>query len=209
MASISPTSHPVSSSLGEPAWELALLYPPQGQWSISEYLEITERTNQLVEFTSGKIEVLEMPTIEHQKIVGFLFMVLQAAAEGGLVLMAPLPTTITQGKIREPDIIFKLRKNLPRPEEQYFNGADLIIEVVSPDKKSHERDYCIKRADYAEGGIPEYWIVDPQEKQITVLTLKEKTYIEHGVFREGQTANSKLLEGFNVDVAAVFAAAKA
>lgn len=87
MASISPTSHPVSSSLGEPAWELALLYPPQGQWSISEYLEITERTNQLVEFTSGKIEVLEMPTIEHQKIVGFLFMVLQAAAEGGLVLM--------------------------------------------------------------------------------------------------------------------------
>lgn len=123
--------------------------------------------------------------------------------------MAPLPTTITPDKTREPDIVFKLPENLPGPDEDYFDGADLVMEIVSPDKKSTDRDYKEKRADYAEGGIPEYWIVDPQEKLITVLTLQEKTYIEHGAFRAGQTATSKLLDGFSVDVSAVFAAAKA
>lgn len=196
----------------EPAWEVALLYPPQGSWSLSEYLELTERTNQLVEYTCGRIEVLTMPNIAHQRLVLFLLTSLQAFANrigGGLALMAPLPTTITPDKTREPDIVFKLPENLPGPDEDYFDGADLVMEIVSPDKNSTDRDYKEKRADYAEGGIPEYWIVDPQEKLITVLTLKEKNYIEHGAFRAGQTATSKLLDGFSVDVSAVFAAAKA
>ena len=61
-----------------------------------------------------------------------------------------------------------------------------------------------KRADYPEGGILEYWIVDPRDDTITVLTLKGDAYVEHGVFPRGATATSALLEGFTVDVAAVF-----
>jgi Uma2 family endonuclease len=196
----------------EPAWEVALLFPPQGDWSVNEYLELTERTNQLVEYTAGRIEVLTMPTYQHQLIVLFLINALQAAAgngKKGVALMAPLPTTLSSDKIREPDIVFKLRKNLPSPDELYFQGADLVMEVVSPDKKSRQRDYEWKKADYAEASIPEYWIVDPQEKKITVLTLDGKVYQQHGVFGEGETATSKLLEGFAVKVADVFQAAKA
>ena len=73
---------------------------------------------------------------------------------------------------------------------------------MSPDDP--ERDLVEKRADYAEGGIPEYWIVDPRDDTITVLTLKGDEYDEHGVFRRGETATSPLLEGFTADVAAVF-----
>ncbi len=195
----------------EPAWEVALLFPPQGGWSVNEYLELTERTNQLVEFTSGSIEVLTMPTYEHQRIVLFLINALQAAADvgvGGIALMAPLPMTLLPDKIREPDVVFKLRQNLPGADEHYFQGADLVMEVVSPDKKSRLRDYELKKADYAQGGVPEYWIVDPQEQQITVLTLQGDAYAQHGIFRIGEIATSKLLEGFTVDVTAVFAAAK-
>jgi Uma2 family endonuclease len=196
----------------EPAWEIAVLFPPQGGWSVSEYLELTERTNQLVEYTAGKIEVLSMPTYLHQRIVLFLITALQKAADsgpGGMALMAPLPTTLTPDKIREPDIVFKLRENFPGPDELYFQGADLIMEVVSPDNKSRQRDYESKKVDYAEGGIPEYWIVDPQEKKITVLTLEGTAYVTHGVFGEGESATSKLLAGFTVNVTDVFQAAKA
>ena len=122
--------------------------------------------------------------------------------------MAPLPTIISSKKIREPDVVFKFKKNL-LPEEVYFEGADLIMEVVSPDKKSRQRDYEKKVVDYAEGGIPEYWIVDPQEKKITVLTLEGTAYATHGVFGEGAVATSKLLSGFSVNVTDVFQAAKA
>jgi Uma2 family endonuclease len=83
------------------------------------------------------------------------------------------------------------------------------MEVVSDDEESRERDLNKKRLDYAQGGIPEYWIVDPQEKQITVLVLDGESYATHGIFREGQQASSKLLSGFAVDVSAVFKAASA
>jgi Uma2 family endonuclease len=93
----------------EPAWELALLFPPQGGWCIGDYFDLTERTHQLVEYTDGRIEVLAMPTAYHQRIVLFLINALQAVihrGECGEVLMAPLPTILGPDKVREPDIVF-------------------------------------------------------------------------------------------------------
>ena len=81
-------------------------------------------------------------------------------------------------------------------------GADLVAEIVSPD--GPERDLVEKRADYAEAGIPEFWIVDPRHDTITVLTLRDGNYVEHGVFLRGQSATSPLLGGVAVDVAATF-----
>ena len=54
----------------------------------------------------------------------------------------------------------------------------------------------------------EYWIVDPPEETLTVLTLDGEGYVEHGVFGGGETATSVLLPGFAVDVTAVFDAAR-
>ncbi|MBC8163970.1 MAG: Uma2 family endonuclease [Roseiflexaceae bacterium] len=60
-----------------------------------------------------------------------------------------------------------------------------------------------KPRDYAEAGIPEYWIVHPLDETITVLTLDGDLYAEQGVFRRGETATSVLLTGFAVSVDAV------
>ena len=87
-------------------------------------------------------------------------------------------------------------------QDRYRLGADLVVEVVSPDDP--DRDLVEKRADYAEGGIPEYWIADPRDETITVFTLKDGAYVEHGVFGRGGSATSPLLEGFAADVSAVF-----
>ena len=66
------------------------------------------------------------------------------------------------------------------------------------------RDLVVKRADYAEAAIPEYWIVDPRVDTITVLKLAGTGYVEHGVFARGGTATSALLDGLAVDVTALF-----
>ena len=63
---------------------------------------------------------------------------------------------------------------------------------------------AIKWFDYAEAGIPEYWIVNPLDETITVLALRDGTYAEHGVFRRGQRATSALLPTFAVSVSEVF-----
>ena len=90
----------------------------------------------------------------------------------------------------------------PRRQNRYWQGADLALEVVSADKP--ERDLVEKRGDYAEAGIPEYWIVNPETETITVLRLEDAAYVEHGVFARGAEAASALLPGFSVSVDAVF-----
>lgn len=189
----------------EPAWEIALLFPAQGQWSEEEYLALN--TNRLVEFSDGRIEVLPMPTQKHQKIVAYLFNILLAFTHriAGTVLFSPFRIRLWPGKFREPDLMFMLAAHDARRHNEYWEGADLVVEVVSPDDP--ERDLVTKRAEYARAGIPEYWIVDPQTETITVLYLDNDAYVEHGQFGRGAMATSVTLPGLQVDVSESFDAA--
>ncbi len=177
------------------------------KWTEEKYLDLD--TNQLIEFVDGRLEVLPVPTIFHQSIGQFLYEVLKAwivaYALGGEVFMAPLRVRTLKGKIRQPDVVY-LRSSRIRDRHRPPQGADLAMEVVSPGKQSRKRDLVVKRAEYGKAKIGEYWIVDPQERKITVLVLDDETYRVHGEFTPGQRATSVLLPGFAVDVAAAFAA---
>jgi Uma2 family endonuclease len=193
----------------QPTWEIALLYPDQGKWREFDYLDLD--TNQLVELVDGNLEVLPAPTYGHQQIVWYLAdrMREHVSPRGlGGVVFAPMPVRIRDRTFREPDVAFIPKEQGVRPDDNHVRGAGLVIEVVSPDHKSHTRDYEEKRADYAQLRILEYWIVDPQTERITVLTLKGKKYRDHGEFLPGQEVTSVLLPGFAVDVSEVFAAGK-
>ena len=178
--------------------------PPQGCWGDEHYLWLTDRTRRLVEFTDGAVELLPMPTVEHQAILSFLYDVFNAYLKplGGFVLFAGLRVRIREGKFREPDLAVLRSRSDPRNEPRYWRGADVVAEVVSDDDPA--RDLVDKPADYAAAGIPEYWIADPRNETVTVLTLAGEAYAEHGVFSRGDTATSPLLDGFAVDVAALF-----
>jgi Uma2 family endonuclease len=203
------TGLPQPSPPGGPAWEVALLFPPQGEWSEGEYLALD--SNQLVEFSDGCIEVLPMATIFHQFLVNYLHGILEAFVLShslGRVLFAPLPVHLWSGKFREPDIIY-FRPHRVKDVHGQPEGADLVVEVVSEGEENRYRDLVTKRQEYAAAGISEYWIVDPQERQITVLVLEGQAYREHGVFGSGAVASSILLPGFSASVDAVFAAGQA
>lgn len=188
------------------AWKEFLfeVMPRQGAWTEEQYLTMTDHTNRLVEYTDGLLEPLPMPTDRHQAILAFLYEAFTAFVRprGGKVRFAPLRLRIRSGKFREPDLLLVRSADDPRRENRFWTGADLALEVVSPDKPN--RDLVEKRGDYAEGGVPEYWIVNPENGTITVLVLHEASYVEAGVFSGRQTAASKVLEGFAVEVSAVF-----
>ena len=191
------TQEELTSLLREPA-------PRQGQWSQDDYLRLTDCTNRLIEWTDGCIEVLPMPTDEHQSIAARLYTLLDAFARerGAKVLFAPLRVRIREGAFREPDLVLVRDARDPRRQNRFWLGADLAVEIVSPDEP--KRDLVDKRRDYAEAGIPEYWIVDPRNETVTVLALRGAAYVEHGVFARGARADSVLLHGLTVDVGAVF-----
>ena len=193
----------------EPTWEIAHLFPNQGHWSEEEYILLTNGTNRLIEFSQGKIEVLPMPTRSHQLIIAYLYQVffeLIMRPGRGTVLFAALRVRLWENKIREPDIVVMLAEHRDREHEEYFDGADLVVEIVSPDNPS--RDLVIKRTEYAQAGIPEYWIIEPKTEIVTVLRLQGETYVEHGRFEHGMTATSALLPDVTVEVGALFDAAR-
>ena len=176
------------------------LRPIQGLWTEEQYLAMTDHSRRLLEFDDGYIEVLPMPTDKHQAISQFVFLAFLAFIQriGGKVQYAPLRLQIRYGKHREPDILLVRDANDPRRQNRYWLGADLVVEIVSPDDP--DRDTKVKRADYAEAGIPEYWIIDPEDEAITVLRLEGDSYKEHGIFHRDEAATSALLNGFAMPV---------
>ena len=110
---------------------------------------------------------------------------------------------IREGKFHEPDLLVLLKADDPRRQNDFWLGADLVVEVVSPG--GEHRDTVEKRLDYAEAAIPEYWIVDPHDETVTVLALADGKYKEQGVLRPGDMAVSVCLPDFSIAVRDVFA----
>lgn len=82
----------------------------------------------------------------------------------------------------------------------------LIVEVASPGKTNHDRDYLHKRAQYAAIGVPEYWLIDPVAQTVMVLSLAGDTYREVGVFGDQATISSTEFPELKLAVAEIFAA---
>ena len=176
-------------------------------WTQAQYLTLTNHCHHLIEFTDGCMEILPMPTQRHQAISRFLFLALVSVVRdsGGDAYYAPLRLRIRDGKFREPDLLVVRDASDPRCRDEYWLGADLVMEVVSPDDPN--RDVVEKRRDYAEARIPEYWIVNPIDDTVTVLVLGDGEYREHGVFGPGAHADSPSLPGFSISVTDTFEAA--
>jgi Uma2 family endonuclease len=195
----------------EYAWEVATLFPEQGEWSEERYLELTDQAKRRIEFTDGRLEFLPMPTEIHEAIVQFLLFALLPFVEKkklGKVYSNGIRLRIRPRKVRLPDIIFLHKDHFHARHNRVWDGADLVMEVVSDDPKDHKRDYEQKLVDYAEAKIAEYWIVDPHEQCVIVHRLESDRYAVHGRFTRGEQATSSLLAGFRIEVTALFAVAE-
>jgi Uma2 family endonuclease len=194
----------VKSRKGTPTWEIARLFPLQGRWSEADYLALD--TNHLIELSDGCLEFLPMPTFFHQDLVAFVYRQVWEIVQKqnlGRVNFAPLRVRTGKATYREPDVVF-VKPERVKDAHTPPDGADLVVEVVSPGEESRERDLEIKREEYARAGISEYWIIDPEKETVIVLALDGETYRVHGEFKKGQTADSVLVPGFALDVTALF-----
>ncbi len=194
---------PGAQGPSSPVWRIATLFPNQGAWSEQEYLAL--KTNRRVEFDSGFVEVHDAPTDQHQAILSCFIVVLRTLAKqiGGVERPAGLRLRLWEQKYREPDVVFLRDRNSSLRHENYWDGADLAIEIVSASLEDRERDLVAKRIEYAQAGIQEYWIVDPAEETVTVLSLNGDVYSEHGTFVRGDVVTSVLLSELALPVSEI------
>ena len=75
----------------------------------------------------------------------------------------------------------------------------IAVEFVSAGRVNQERDYIVKRAEFREVGVREYWVIDRFKRTLTVYLFGgEKD--EERVIAEGKTYETPLLPGFVLDV---------
>ena len=165
--------------------------------TFEDYLTYEDDTDNRYELIDGELVTLPPESEPNTAIVSYLFLML---VNSGIAwrciklhiceIQVPI---LREGDAanRYPDLV------VLRPEHILLTASrltvtldmpppQLVVEVVSPGRVGRERDYDRKRAQYAARGIPEYWIVDPQEQMVAVLRLESGQYVEVGVFQGEQ-----------------------
>lgn len=98
---------------------------------------------------------------------------------------------------RQPDLLVVLEENYGRITHQYLDGAaDVVIEIISP--ATGKVDRGDKYYQYQAGAVPEYWIIDPQSKQVDIYYLDDEGHYQR-VKEATDKIVSRKLEGFVLD----------
>jgi Uma2 family endonuclease len=184
---------------------VAELWPPQGQWKETDYFNLPE-TTRLVELAKGEVTIMPPPGIEYQQAAARLYTAISSFVETsglGIVLFAPVAVRLWPGLIREPDILFYAAANVGRLGKNVSGPPDLAIEIISPGSRKTDRHD--KFYEYAQAGISEYWLVDPDSATLEVFVLEDGAYaLLVKAATSMQTAYSQLLAGFAIACSAIF-----
>jgi Uma2 family endonuclease len=165
--------------------------------SFEEYLSHDDGSGLLYELFNGELIPVPPESGENVEIAGALFLAFAALLGRKRVRGHGLELEVRgEPKNRYPDLTILREEHIdllkPRNTIRLTMPPPLlVVEVVSPGAIQRDRDYIAKRplagiskrSQYQDLGINEYWIVNPQDQEITVLIMTETGYQEVGVFR--------------------------
>jgi Uma2 family endonuclease len=144
----------------------------------------------LRELIDGELVEVEVPTFAHEKVVARLVASLTQWSDasegegevketrGGCALASGYKVRVSARNGVMPDVQFYRKGNEPNVDQEQGlvrGRADLIVEVVSPSSRRYDR--VTKLNWYAQLGVPEYWIIDPEAQTLERLVLRDATYV--------------------------------
>ena len=129
------------------------------------------------------------PNLDHQDIAGELFYQIRQQLEGKPCrpFIAPVDVRLPRGNqanedidtVVQPDVIIVCDPG--KLDRRGVRGApDWVAEVLSPSTAAH--DQVVKRRIYERAGIPEYWLVHPNDRTLTIYTLRAGAYGKPDIF---------------------------
>ncbi|MBI5470813.1 MAG: Uma2 family endonuclease [Ignavibacteriae bacterium] len=155
----------------------------------------------------GEIIMSPAPTTSHQKIqsrLGYLIQHFVIARDLGQVFFTPTEICLSEHDTFQPDLTFVSRGRSSIIEEDNIKGApDLVVEILSP--STGYLDLTHKKTVYETSGVKEFWIVDPKEKLVEVQQNTPNGFVTFSKARGTGKVRSSILNGFEVDIAEVFA----
>ncbi len=160
------------------------------------------------EIIDGEHVVNPAPSPRHQAVSGRLFVQLYQQVEvagHGQVFFSPIDVELSPHDIVQPDLVVVLNEHREIIIPTRIKGTpDLVVEVLSD--STRELDQVRKKSAYQRAGVPEYWIVDPQEHHVQQFLLHAGEYRLTGTHRERLQADS--LPGVQIDLQPLWEAAR-
>lgn len=173
-------------------------------WTFADLAQFGEAER--YEIYDGRlISMAPAPDFHHQEISMRLLLLVAGfvlSRQLGKVVSAPTDVVLTNDTVVQPDLLFISKENLGIVKKQVHGAPDLVVEILSPSSLRHDR--LEKLELYARFGVKEYWIVDPANRSLEILTLDDGHFVVHSMAAETGLAESKVLAGLSVDVAQVF-----
>ncbi len=174
-------------------------------YSFEEYLTYQDHTDLKYELVNGELVIMPPASGIHALILRFLFKLWESEIDRlglkWLVMPANIGIRTARNKARIPDLVILTetqKEELKNLNSAVLESAPLLaVEIVSPGNP--EDDYRYKRSEYAVREIPEYWIIDPSAKKISVLILVNGFY-EVTEFTENMSIISPLFPELTLTV---------
>ena len=175
---------------------------PKGNTTIKDFLEFVKDKEERYELINGEIYMMASPSMNHQDIAGFIYSELRNYLKGKPCkpFISPFDVFLFKKDVNkgnhafQPDVFVVCDKN--KLSQRGINGApDFVVEVASP--SNSDKDYYYKCIFYMNFGVKEYWVVNPDTKNILVY-INGKT-----VGTTSYTFNDKIkvsiFEDFEID----------
>lgn len=165
----------------------------------------TVRDDQKAEFINGEVICHSPARLKHTLAVEYLGSILGKYARKnklGMVLREKALVRLTRNDF-EPDICFFSTEKHGRfnNDTMVYPAPDFVVEVLS--KSTEKTDRGIKKDDYALHGVQEYWIVNPDKKEVEQYVLTDKQYDLKAKTDNG-TVRCVVLEGLQIPLEAIF-----
>lgn len=178
---------------------------PKKLYSYDEYLAGFPETNQPMELWDGEVVMSLSPNFRHQEIALAFYRELFEwvhARQLGKVIAAPMDMVLSPHRAVQPDVAFVSADRLHIIKDRIRGAADLVAEVIS--LGGRQRDRLEKKDLYEQYGVREYWLIDPEAKTIEVFALADRQYEVAARAGYGETAQSRLLPGFQISAEMLF-----
>lgn len=158
------------------------------------------------ELIGGELIMVPGPNMPHQGNQSKLGWRMAAFAERrslGTVFFSDTDVVLSDTEVVKPDLLFISKEREDIIAYENIQGApDLVVEILSP--STSRRDWNEKRELYAKRGVKEYLVMDPSNKIVWRLELKDGSLEIEETYYEGDTIESSVLKGFAVAVNDIF-----
>ena len=175
--------------------------------TVQELFEMDLEEGYFYELINGHIVKKQAPSPSHQEAVTNLSTLINNfIKEKGLgkCYVSPIDVFFDKYNNTQPDVLFIKKDRLFIVTHDGIMGQpDLIVEVLSP--STYRNDRTTKKDLYCRFGVSEYWIVDPKNQVIEVYSLENDAYTMSSFAIETGEIESKVLEGFKMDIVPIFA----